>query len=70
MPERKGFLDAMLEELSNPEEAGEATLAPGAAALQALPVDVRAGLGALERLDRVAGAGGAITLLPGAPTVR
>ena len=70
MPERKGFLDAMLEELSNPEGDAESALQPGAAALQAIPADVRAGLGALERLGRISGGGGAIALLPGAPVVR
>lgn len=70
MPERKGFLDALLEELSNPEDAAESSLQPGAAALQAIPEDVRAGLGAVERLERIAGGGGAIALLPGAPAVR
>jgi protease-4 len=69
MPERRGFLDALLEQLSNPEEASTALLQPGSAALEALPRDVRAGLGALERLERIAGAGGAVLLLPGEPVI-
>jgi ClpP class serine protease len=68
MPERKGFFDALAEELANPD-AGEATLGGelvGAAALAGLPPEGRATLGALLRLDRVAAAeNGVMAILPG-----
>ncbi len=65
VPERKGFLDAMLEELSNPEEASSARVA---AALAGLPPQTLAGLAVLEHVT--ADGTGAVALLPGRFEIR
>ncbi|MBL8614708.1 MAG: signal peptide peptidase SppA [Deltaproteobacteria bacterium] len=68
MPERKGFFDALAEELANPD-AGETALGGelvGPAALAGLPAEGRQAIGALLRLDRVAAAeNGVMAILPG-----
>jgi protease IV len=69
IPERKGFIDAMLEELTNPEDGGSAD-ARAVAAMEAIPADIRAALSEVSILEKVVGpSGGAIALLPGAPTI-
>jgi protease IV len=66
-PERKGFLDELLEELTDPESnAGEAALADAL-----LPTtDLQAAVGDLNLLERVLGQGGVAAILPGRVDVR
>ncbi len=66
IPERKGLVDQIMEELSNPggdEDSMESRLF--APALAELPLPARVSLGSLERLDRVLSGNGVAAMIPG-----
>jgi protease-4 len=64
IPERRSFIDQLMEELTNPNTDSSAMLREVVAA-SPVPHAATAGLAGLSRLDRVLADGGAALLLPG-----
>jgi protease-4 len=62
IPERKGFLDQLLEELADPEASANIAAE--------LPQGIRAGLSTAATLEAVMGVGGPVMMLPGTIEIR
>jgi protease-4 len=62
IPERKSFLDQILDEMASP--SASATLA------EELPASLHGPLSSLAQLEQVLGAGGPVVMLPGTLTIQ
>lgn len=68
VPERKGFLDQLLDELENP--GGNAQSQALGAQVRLLPPELQQALGQVEMLDRVLAGNGVAAMLPGELQIR